>query len=264
MCRGGRRPGAGAPCAPPFSAWWPALYLQHGAALAYDRRQDMPRRATRPRGPYAGRSAVVDGCESATPTRSPDGDTCMALTPHAQKVRLSTYTLPGGWQVLIGRTHADNEVLSFRVARPEDWWFHVRGMPGSHVILQVHQVPTPIVRPSNAPRQSPRTTAKRAKQGVVAVSGTRVRDVSKPRGAKAGTVQIRHEKVFKVRPAPGSLAREPGNHLSLTLGRAASQVGTPVVLASGALTYRPTVTGACAGVGSRVPAWAGAAAARRA
>jgi len=45
----------------------------------------------------------------------------------------------------------------------------------------------------------------------VAVSGTRVRDVSKPRGAPAGTVPIRHEKVFKVRPAPGDLAGEPGN-----------------------------------------------------
>ena len=47
--------------------------------------------------------------------------------------------------------------------------------------------------------------------GVVAVSGTRVRDVSKPRGAKAGTVHIRHERVFKVRPAPGDLAGEPGH-----------------------------------------------------
>ena len=63
----------------------------------------------------------------------------MAQTPSSpqnQKVRLLTYTLPGGWQVLVGRTDADNDDLSFRVARPNDWWFHVRGVPGSHVILQ--------------------------------------------------------------------------------------------------------------------------------
>jgi hypothetical protein len=47
--------------------------------------------------------------------------------------------------------------------------------------------------------------------GVVAVSGTRVWDVSKPHGAKAGTVHIRNEKVFKVRPARGDLAGEPGH-----------------------------------------------------
>jgi hypothetical protein len=42
-------------------------------------------------------------------------------SPHAQKVRLITYTLPGGWQVLVGQTDADNDALSFRVARPDDW-----------------------------------------------------------------------------------------------------------------------------------------------
>jgi len=42
-----------------------------------------------------------------------------------QKVRLVTYTLPGGWQVLVGRTDADNDFLSFQVARPDNWWFHV-------------------------------------------------------------------------------------------------------------------------------------------
>ena len=59
--------------------------------------------------------------------------------------------------------------------------------------------------------------------GVVAVSGTRVRDVSKPRGAKAGTVQIRHERVFKVRPARGDLAGESGHASASPLWRAASE-----------------------------------------
>jgi predicted ribosome quality control (RQC) complex YloA/Tae2 family protein len=129
--------------------------------------------------------------------------------PHTQKVRLLTYTLPGGWQVLVGRTDADNDVLSFRVARPDDWWFHVHGMPGSHVILQG----PPGADPDRETLQRAAAIAayhsKARHAGVVAVSGTRARDVTKPRGAKAGTVQIRHEKVFKVRPARGDLVREP-------------------------------------------------------
>jgi hypothetical protein len=56
--------------------------------------------------------------------------------PGEHAVRLIEYVLPGGWKVLAGRTDADNEHLSLRVARPDDWWFHVRGMPGSHVVLQ--------------------------------------------------------------------------------------------------------------------------------
>jgi len=125
------------------------------------------------------------------------------LSPQTQKGRLITYTLPGGWQVLVGRTDADNDYLSFRVARPNDWWFHVRGMPGSHVILQGP--------PGADPDRETLHRAAALAAGVVAVSGTRVRDVSKPRGATAGTVQIRHERIFKVRPARGDLAGEPGH-----------------------------------------------------
>ena len=132
-------------------------------------------------------------------------------SPHDAPGRVIAYTLPDGWQVLVGRTDADNDSLSFRVARPEDWWCHVRGMPGSHVILQGPPG-------ADADRQTLQraaaiaayhSTARHA--GVVAVSGTRARDVSKPRGAKTGTVQIRHERVFKVRPARGDLAGDPGH-----------------------------------------------------
>ena len=38
---------------------------------------------------------------------------------------------------------ADNDRLSLKIARPNDWWFHVRGLPGSHVVLQVGKQPEP-------------------------------------------------------------------------------------------------------------------------
>ena len=114
--------------------------------------------------------------------------------------RLLHYTLPGGWQVLVGRTDADNDRLSLHIAEPKDWWFHVRGMPGSHVLL--------LARPGHDPD---RATLKRAAAiaayhskartaGVVAVSCTRARYVTKHRDAPPGTVQIRKEVVLKVRP----------------------------------------------------------------
>jgi predicted ribosome quality control (RQC) complex YloA/Tae2 family protein len=132
-------------------------------------------------------------------------------SPQHPKVRLRTYTLPGGWQVLVGRTDADNDYLSFQVARPDDWWFHIRGMPGSHVILQGPPGADPDRETLHRAVAIAAYHSKARDAGVVAVSSTRVRDVRKPRGAKAGTVQIRHEQVFKVRPAPGDSAGEPGN-----------------------------------------------------
>jgi hypothetical protein len=41
----------------------------------------------------------------------------------------------------------------------------------------------------------------RRKRGVIAVACTQARYVTKPRGARAGTVQIRKERIYKVRPA---------------------------------------------------------------
>ena len=115
-------------------------------------------------------------------------------------LRLIEYLLPGRWKALVGRTDADNDYLTLTVARPDDWWFHVRGVAGGHVILQ-----------GPAGEEPDRETLKRAAAiaayhsrargaGTVAVSCTEARHVSKPSGAKPGTVAIRKETVFKVRP----------------------------------------------------------------
>ena len=110
------------------------------------------------------------------------------------------YTLPGGWTVLAGKTDADNDTLSLKIAGPKDWWFHVRGMPGSHVIL--------VSKPDEMPdkdtiKQAAAIAAFHSKArhgGTVAVSATPAINVSKPKGAKPGTVQIRKETLIKVRP----------------------------------------------------------------
>ena len=115
--------------------------------------------------------------------------------------RLFHYQLPGGWEVLAGRTDADNDRLSLKLAAPDDLWFHVCGMPGSHVVLRA--------RPDRHPdRDTVRRAAaiaafhsKAREGGTVAVSCTEARYVSKPRGAKPGTVAIRLERIIKVRPA---------------------------------------------------------------
>jgi predicted ribosome quality control (RQC) complex YloA/Tae2 family protein len=110
------------------------------------------------------------------------------------------YVLPGGWQVLAGRTDAANDHLSLELARPDDLWFHIRAMPGSHVILRV----PPGEAPDRATRERAAGIAayhsKARSAGTVAVTCTEARHVSKPRGAKPGTVAIRKETVLKVRP----------------------------------------------------------------
>lgn len=112
------------------------------------------------------------------------------------------YELPGGWTVLAGKTDRDNDLLSIKFAHPQDWWFHVRGMPGSHVLLKVkdsgEEPGADIIKAAAAIAA---WHSKAREGGIVSVSCTRARYVTKPRGAKPGTVNIRKEQLLKVRPA---------------------------------------------------------------
>lgn len=111
------------------------------------------------------------------------------------------YALPGDWIVLAGKTDADNDRLSLKVAAPNDWWFHVRGMPGSHVILRAKEGEEPDRETLKAAAAIAAYHSKARNGGVTAVSCTRARYVSKPKGAKPGTVSIRKETVLSVRPS---------------------------------------------------------------
>ncbi|MEL6348859.1 MAG: NFACT RNA binding domain-containing protein [Myxococcota bacterium] len=106
-----------------------------------------------------------------------------------------------GWFVWAGKTAKDNDTLSTRVARNNDWWFHLRGHPGSHVVLFVRDGEDP---PRDIIQRAAAIAAWHSKQrggGTVAVSATRAKNVSKPRGARPGSVSIRKEVVLKVKPA---------------------------------------------------------------
>lgn len=113
------------------------------------------------------------------------------------------YMLPGDWIVLAGKTDADNDRLSLKTAKPDDWWFHVRGMPGSHVILRAKKGAEPDRDTLKRAAAIAAYHSKARNSGVVAVSCTQARYVSKLPGAKPGAVSIRKEIVLKVRPGIG-------------------------------------------------------------
>ncbi len=108
------------------------------------------------------------------------------------------------WVILAGRTDADNERLSLRIARPADWWFHVSSVAGSHVLLRARDDAEPGRLVLEVAAAVAAYHSKARSGGTVPVSCTRARYVSKPRGAELGTVSIRKQRTLKVRPAlPG-------------------------------------------------------------
>jgi predicted ribosome quality control (RQC) complex YloA/Tae2 family protein len=111
------------------------------------------------------------------------------------------YVLSGVWEVLAGKTDADNDLLSLKTAQANDLWFHVHGLPGSHVILRG---PDGETATNDLIKQAAAIAAWHSKArnaGIVPVSCTEAKNVSKPRGAKPGSVCIKREKMIKVRPA---------------------------------------------------------------
>jgi predicted ribosome quality control (RQC) complex YloA/Tae2 family protein len=103
-----------------------------------------------------------------------------------------------GWEILTGKTARDNDHLSLKVGKPQDFWFHVAGMPGSHVVARHPD------RPERLPREVKRVAAglaafysKAREGGRVSVHWTTCKHVSKRRGAPPGQVQLqKFEKIM--------------------------------------------------------------------
>ena len=111
---------------------------------------------------------------------------------------------PDGWVVLVGRTAEDNDILTFRLAAPQDFWLHVSGESGSHVVVRnpdrLDRLPRDTLQfaAALAARHS-----KARKAGTVTVHLTTCVEVSKPRGSAPGKVTLRHFRGIRVRPADG-------------------------------------------------------------
>ncbi|MGH7163835.1 MAG: NFACT RNA binding domain-containing protein, partial [Planctomycetota bacterium] len=118
-----------------------------------------------------------------------------------------TFLSADGLKILVGKGGADNDALTLRVAGPHDVFFHVRGTPGAHVIV-------PLGRGQPLPEQTLLDAAtlalhySRHRTAATAdVTYTERRNVTKPKGAKPGLVEVRHEKVLRVRREAQRLAR---------------------------------------------------------
>lgn len=116
-------------------------------------------------------------------------------------------TLPGirfhderGFEVVVGRSAKENDLVTFRVARSLDVWLHVQGSPGSHVIIRAggREVPfdTILFAASLAAGFSP---ARRSDN--VAVDYTLRKYVWKVKGLPAGAVHFTQQKTVVVTPA---------------------------------------------------------------
>jgi predicted ribosome quality control (RQC) complex YloA/Tae2 family protein len=118
-------------------------------------------------------------------------------------IRPRRFVVAGGWTVLVGRSAAENDVLTHKYASAGDLWFHARQAQGSHVVLRRDKRKSEPAREAiiEAARIAAHySKAKNSKH--VPVSYTEKRYVRKVRGGAAGLAVMLREKVVFVTPAP--------------------------------------------------------------
>lgn len=125
--------------------------------------------------------------------------------------RFREFPLSNDYTLYVGKTAADNDELTLRFAKPNDYWFHARGVPGSHAVLRgssKDKKPPKDILEQAASIAAYFSKARNAKLSPVAY--TQKKYVRKPKGAAVGAVIIEREEVVMVRPnlPAGSLASD--------------------------------------------------------
>jgi predicted ribosome quality control (RQC) complex YloA/Tae2 family protein len=116
-----------------------------------------------------------------------------------------------GLEIWVGRSDEGNDLLSTRLARGHDLFFHLEASPGSHVVLRTEGRSDP---PSEALLEAAEMAVHFSKHRKVTeanVTVAPIKGVSKPRGAKPGLVYVTGGRSLRLRRDPRRLERVLSN-----------------------------------------------------
>ncbi len=118
------------------------------------------------------------------------------------EIPFRVFTVDGQFEVWVGKSSANNDLLTLHHAKPNDLWFHARGSSGSHVILKT--ATGKGIPGKRAKEQAAAIAAYFSKMrtaSTVPVAMTERKYVRKPKGAPPGSVVLERERVLFVTPA---------------------------------------------------------------
>ena len=115
------------------------------------------------------------------------------------------YRTADGFDIYVGRNNYQNEELTHHFAAANDWWFHAKGIPGSHVLVRSGGAEVPDAVFELAGSLSAYYSKNRESQKVE-IDYIQKKHVKKPTGAKPG---------FVVYYTNYSLVAEPAEHAEL-------------------------------------------------
>lgn len=97
------------------------------------------------------------------------------------------YLSSDGYDIYVGKNNYQNDELTFRFATGNDWWFHAKGIPGSHVIVKSRGEELPDTTFEEAGRLAAHYSQGKG-QDKVEIDYVQKKHVKKPGKAKPGFV----------------------------------------------------------------------------
>ena len=97
------------------------------------------------------------------------------------------YVSSDGFDIYVGKNNFQNDELTFQFATGNDWWFHAKGAPGSHVIVKTNGQELPDRTFEEAGRLAAYYSKNRGGDKVE-IDYIQKKQVKKPGGAKPGFV----------------------------------------------------------------------------
>ena len=108
-----------------------------------------------------------------------------------KKVKITSkpfhYISSDGYHIYVGKNNVQNEELTFHFAVGNDWWFHAKGVPGSHVIVKTNGEELPDRTFEEAGRLAAYYSKNRGNEKVE-IDYIEKKHVKKPGGGKPGFV----------------------------------------------------------------------------
>lgn len=109
---------------------------------------------------------------------------------------LLKYTVDG-FHVLVGKNNKQNDYITTKLADKNDYWFHVKDFPGSHVILKTENK-TPSQETLYKCANLAKMHSKAKQSSNVLVDYTYIKYVKKPSSSKPGMVIYKNQKTINV------------------------------------------------------------------
>ncbi|MCD7894709.1 MAG: NFACT family protein [Erysipelotrichaceae bacterium] len=114
-----------------------------------------------------------------------------------KKLHIEQYETKDHIMIYVGKNNLQNDYLTFKMASKSDMWFHVKDMPGSHVVVHSENLDEYTIRLAS---KMAAYFSKGKNSSSVPVNYAKIKTLKKPQGSKPGKVILSHYATIYIDP----------------------------------------------------------------